>query len=189
MYRALTLKALRNGVSLEDEQALVALAYQTKINLENHADGIRVILDGVEVTEEIRSLEVTNKTFYIARAPGVRAIMVQWQREIGQYQAIVVEGRDVGTVVFPKASYKFYLDASLKERSRRRIVELQEKGVRVNQESLAAELKDRDDKDRNRKVGPLCIAPDAITIDTTSLTIVETVLVIMKHLQPVHRIA
>ncbi len=189
MYRALTLKALRNGVNLEDEQALVELARQTQINLGNHTDGIKVILDGIDVSESIRSLDVTNKTFYIARVPGVRKIMVQWQREIGKRQAIVIEGRDIGTVVFPQASYKFYLDASLQERSRRRILELQEKGIEVNQQSLRAELKDRDNKDRTRKVGPLCIAPDAITIDTTHLTIAETVFVIMRHLQPVHRIA
>lgn len=187
MYRALTLKAIRRGIDLEDERALIELARTTKMNLENHSNGIKVILDGEDISEAIRSLEVTNKTFYIARTPGVREIMVQWQREIGTRQSVVIEGRDVGTVVFPQASYKFYLDADFEERTRRRIRELKEKGADVDEQSLTAELKERDHKDLTRPVGPLRVAADAVVIDTTHLTAVQTVGIIMKHLQPANR--
>ena len=111
MYRALTLKAVRLGLNLEDASGLVDLARRTRIRLENHHSGTKVLLDGEDVSEAIRSLEVTNKTFYLARTGGVREILVGWQREIGARQSIVIEGRDVGTVVFPKAAHKFYLHA------------------------------------------------------------------------------
>ena len=182
MYRALTLKAIRSGVNLEQEQALIDLARGTDISLENGRDGARVLLDGEDVSEPIRSLEVTNKTFYIARAPGVREIMVRCQREIGSRKSVVIEGRDVGTVVFPKAAHKFYLDADFEERARRRIRELREKGKTVDESSLKTELKERDHKDFTRRVGPLKVADDAVVIDSTRLTVGETVDEILKHI-------
>lgn len=183
MYRALTLKAIRSGMNLEDASGLVGLARGTRIRMENHNSGTKVLLDGEDVSDAIRSPEVTNKTFYSARTGGVREIMVGWQREIGARQSIVIEGRDVGTVVFPKATHKFYLDADFEERARRRIKELREKGKQIDEDSLKTELKERDHKDLTRSVGPLKIADDAVVIDTTHMTVNGTVDEILKHIK------
>ncbi|MCK4882372.1 MAG: (d)CMP kinase, partial [Candidatus Omnitrophica bacterium] len=130
-----------------------------------------------------RTIEVTNKTFYVARAPRVRAIMVEWQRAIGEKKGVVVEGRDVGTVVFPQATNKFYLDADLTERSRRRIEELRAKGNDVDADKLTAELEERDNKDKTRSVGPLKKADDAVVIDSTHLSIDEVVQEMLKAIK------
>ncbi len=183
MYRAMTLKALRAKINLEDVAALVALARKTSIALVSDVrQGLKVLLDGEDVAEEIRSLEVTNNTFYIARAPEIREIMVRWQREIGEKQNIVTEGRDVGTVVFPQAARKFYLDADFEERAHRRIRELNDKGKTFSEEDLKKELHDRDQKDFTRRVGPLKKAEDAIVIDSTNMTVGEVVEKIMEYL-------
>jgi len=184
MYRALTLKALRSQVKLDDEQALIALAQRTTIDFQDHqGQALTVLLDGQDVTTAIRSEEVTNNTFYIARAPGVRGMMVDWQRQIGQKNNIVVEGRDIGTVVFPQATKKFYLDANFEERSKRRIKELQDKGVPVDDQELKNELQIRDTKDMTRPVGPLKKADDAILIDSTFMTIDDVVHKILDCIQ------
>ncbi|MCB9757871.1 MAG: (d)CMP kinase [Candidatus Omnitrophica bacterium] len=181
MYRALTFKALREKINLEDGSQLAELAKTTKIQLKASQFGLRIFLDGDDVSEEIRSVEVTNNTFYIARAPEVRAIMVGLQRQLGEQQSVVAEGRDIGTVVFPKATKKFYLDADFKERAQRRIKELQAKGKTVNEQQLQDELNDRDQKDFTRKVGPLKKADDAIVIDSTGLTAEETAEKILQY--------
>ena len=178
MYRALTLKALDSKIKLDDQEALAALARQTKIELK----GILVLLDGKDVSQAIRTPEVTNNTFYIARAEKVRAIMVEWQRAMGQTQGLVAEGRDIGTVAFPKASHKFYLDADLEERSRRRLKELAETGKAVDPGQLKADLKDRDHKDSSRAVGPLKKATDAVVINSTHRTAEQVVEAILKHI-------
>ena len=182
MYRALTLKAIQQNVNLENEDDVVAMARQTHIDLENHAQGVKVILDGADVSEEIRTAEITNKTYFVAQKPRVREIMVEWQRLLGGKRGVVVEGRDVGTVVFPQARYKFYLDADIAERSRRRIEELREKGNDVDADKLTDELKERDNKDLTRSVGPLRKADDALFIDSTHLTINEVIEKMMKHI-------
>lgn len=182
MYRSLTCKALRLGLDLQDEYALVNLARGTRIEFQTAENGQKVLLDGEDVSGPIRSLEVTNSTFYIARAPGVRAIMVQWQQTIGQRQNVVVEGRDTGTVVFPHATCKFYLDASVEERASRRIKELREQGKDINEAQLLQEIKERDHKDFTRSVGPLKKADDAIVIDSTGLSIPEVVSVMKRYL-------
>ncbi len=182
MYRALTLKAIQQNVNLENEDDVVAMARQTHIDLENHAQGVKVILDGADVSEEIRTAEITNKTYFVAQKPRVREIMVEWQRLLGGKRGVVVEGRDVGTVVFPQARYKFYLDADIAERSRRRIEELREKGNDVDADKLTDELKERDNKDLTRSVGPLRKADDAVFIDSTHLTVNEVIEKMMKHI-------
>jgi cytidylate kinase len=183
MYRALTFKAIQQNIDLEDEEAIVAMAKQTNIDLESHGPHAKVLLDGKDVSEDIRSMEVTNKTFYIAQKPRVRAIMVDWQRKLGAKKSIVIEGRDVGTVVFPQANKKFYLDANVHERSRRRMEELREKGSEVDKDQLTAELKERDNKDLTRRVGPLKKAEDAVYIDTTHLSVEEVIDEMMKYIQ------
>ena len=184
MYRALTLKALRDKINLENEAQLVKLAKQTSIDLQgNPQSGLKVMLDGEDVSKEIRTIEVTNNTFYVARTPQVREVLVTWQRAIGQRKSIVMEGRDIGTVVFPKATYKFYLDANVEERSRRRIEELKAKGKLVDAQKLTQELQERDQKDFTRSVGPLKQAEDAVYMDTTFWSIDENVSQILKYIQ------
>ena len=181
MYRALTLKALRLKMDLSDEEALTALARNTKITFKETPDGsLNITLDGEDVAVAIRTPQVTNNTYYAARTPGVRALMVAWQRAIGQDRSIVTDGRDQGTVVFKDARYKFYIDADLEERVGRRYKELVAAGKNVDLDQLRIDMHERDQKDFTRAVGPLKKAPDAITVDSTGLTIEGTVDKIMK---------
>jgi len=181
MYRALTLKALRLKMDLSDEKALTTLARNTKITFKEMPDGSwNTILDGEDVAEAIRTPEVTNNTYYAARTPGVRTLMVAWQRAIGQERSIVTDGRDQGTVVFKDARYKFYVDADVQERVQRRYKDLIAAGQSVDLDQLRAEMQDRDKKDFTRTVGPLKKAPDAIVVDSTGLTVEGTVDKIMK---------
>jgi len=175
MYRALTLKAMREDVNMESEDDLIALAKRTSIDIESLDSGVKVLLDGEDVSQDIRTVEVTNNTFYVARAAGVRSIMVEWQREMGLRKSVVIEGRDVGTVVFPKATRKYYLDADVEERAKRRYDELIAKGEEVDLKDVLSDVKVRDEKDFTRKVGPLKKAKDAVVIDSTKMTIDEVV--------------
>jgi len=183
MYRAFTLKAMRQKLNLEDEDSLVKLARSTKIDLEESGGALKVFLDGENVAGLIRTPELTNNVKYIARVPGVRREMVRLQRSIGERDGAVLEGRDIGTIVFPKADYKFYLDADVGERVRRRYKELIEIGQKVNLEDIKKDVLLRDESDMKRKVGALKKAPDAIFIDTTNLSIdgvVEKILSCIK---------
>jgi len=183
MYRALTLKAMKNKVDLNDEAALVRMAHSTRIDLEESGGSLRVILDGEDVTGLIRTPELTNNVKYIARVPDVRHEMVKLQRAIGERSGAVLEGRDIGTVVFPDAKYKFYLDADVGERSRRRHKELLESGQKVSFEDIKKDVASRDESDMKRPVGALKRSPDAISVDTTALTIDEVVEKIISYIQ------
>ena len=184
MYRALTLKALRQKANLEDEDALYAIALKTKIEfVEDGHGGLNISLDGEDVGQAIRSLDVTNNTFYTARAPKVRGILVQWQKDFGLARSLVGEGRDLGTVVFPDASYKFYLDADIEERCQRRIKELKEQGKVFDEEQLRKDIKERDQKDLSRAVGPLKKTSDMIIVDSTGLTVEKTAEKILKYIK------
>lgn len=184
MYRALTLRALREKIDLKDERQLIALTKKTLIDIDtDEAQSLKVLLNGEDVSEKIRSIEVTNNTVFIARVPGVREVMVARQREIGEKKNVVVEGRDTGTVVFPKAAKKFYLDADFKERSRRRMKELKDKGKAVDESELRHDLKERDTKDMTRRVGPLKQAKDAIFIDSTDMSIEDVVQKILSFIK------
>ena len=180
MYRAVTLKALQAGVNLTNQDELIRIAQNSKIEVVSSHDGQKIILDGNDVSDVIRSTEVTGNTKYIANCSGVRKIVVGWQRKIAEGQSIVMEGRDIGTVVFPNADYKFYLDADLNERAQRRLKELHEKGKPMDENQLVQDIAQRDQKDMERDSGPLCKADDAIVIDSTYLKIEE---VINKMLQ------
>lgn len=176
MYRAFTLKMIRHGIDLDDEAAIIRLAQNTQLDIRQRASGgIEVTLDNEDVTALIRTQELTNKVSYPARIAGVREIMKENQRRIGERGNCVFEGRDIGTVVFPEAEYKFYLDADFDERVNRRYKELVYKGRGVKLEDIAGDLKIRDRKDMTRKVAPLLRADDAIYIDTTHLSIEEVV--------------
>ena len=184
MYRALTLKGLRAGIDLADEDALAALAARTRIGFKEMPDGsLNVTLDGKDVSKQVRSVKVTNNTFYAAAAPKVRKVLVARQRQIGARRSLVGDGRDLGTVVFPNAGHKFYVDADFEERVRRRLKDLKQAGKTVPAARLRADMKERDHKDLSRSVGPLKKAKDAIVIDSSGLTVEGTVDKIMKHIQ------
>ncbi len=183
MYRALTLKAMRGKLNLEDTSALEALARSTKIDLKEVNGKLSVSLDGKDVTALIRTPLLTSKIKYIARVPAVRSEMVRLQRAIGAKSGAVLEGRDIGTVVFPDADYKFYLDADLEERARRRHKELCELGQEVALEAIRDDIILRDESDTHRAVGALKKADDAIFIDTTNLSIEEVVKKILSRIK------
>ena len=176
MYRALTLKALREAVDLNDEEKLSKLFNSTELDIisDKTAD-IAVMLDGENVTSLIRTPELTEKVAYIARVAAVREKMKDMQRKIGARGESVFEGRDIGTAIFPEAKYKFYVDADFDERSRRRHKELVEKGIDISLDEVSRDLQTRDHKDMTRKIGPLKIADDAMRIDTTNMAIDEAV--------------
>lgn len=173
MYRALTLKAMRKGLDLTDEDNLTELAHSTHVDLKEHNGRLEVILDGEDVSGLIRTPELTNNVRFIARVPGVRKEMVRLQRAIGRRGGAVLEGRDIGTVVFPDADYKFYLDADVDERARRRHKELVESGQEIGLETIKKDVEARDESDMKRSVGALKAAFNAIVVDTTNLSIDE----------------
>ena len=176
MYRAVALWAVRQAVSFDDSHRMEQLALASEIEL---APG-RIQLNNEDVTLAIRTPEVTNGASRIAVIPGVRRAMVAKQREIGQKVSVVMEGRDIGTVVFPNADLKVFLDASLEERVRRRLLESRAKGVEVSESLLAAQMKERDDRDSTRADAPLAQAPDAVYLDSTHLSEEEVAEAILK---------
>lgn len=171
MYRAVTWAALRNRISLDNQEALSELASTIQIAFV----GETVLVDGVDVTTKIRTPEVTRNVKAIADAPAVREQLVRIQRQIAKHGNFVCEGRDQGTVVFPKSPCKFFLTASAEQRAIRRVEQLKESGERADFEQIVAEQNLRDDQDYNRKVGKLLKADDAVEIDTDHKTIGEVV--------------
>jgi len=166
MYRAVTWKALREGVDLESRPDLVDLAEKTEISLRRGEEGTRVFVDGEEVTDVIRTPEVTNAVKYLADIPEVRQVLVAQQRHIAESGSVVAEGRDTGTVVLPGADYKFYVDAPLQVRTRRRYEEFCTKGIEISRDEVKEDLMKRDHADKTRPVGALRLAEDGIIIDT-----------------------
>jgi cytidylate kinase len=169
MYRAVALWALRLGVATSDMHRLEQLAKEADIRLT--AGDSHVLLNGEDVTEAIRSTKVSAAASEISAVPAVRRALLSVQRNIAKTNNVVMEGRDIGTVVFPEAQVKIFLDADPKERARRRAHELQQRGHSANVESVAGELGQRDHRDRTRAEAPLVQAPDAELIDTTGLSI------------------
>jgi CMP/dCMP kinase len=182
MYRAVGWKALRDGVPLDSEEALAALARQSTMEI----GGGGVTIDGADVTREIRMPEIDRAATAVARLPAVRAILVERQRTMGRSGGVVMEGRDIGTVVFPRADVKIYLDASEEERARRRAHDPAHTGVPPTVSEVATLLTERDRQDRTRATSPLYAAPDATVIDTTGKEVsevVKEVLFIVRHVQ------
>lgn len=167
MYRALALKAIQSEVSMEDGAALEQLAAKSKIELLPGPDGNRVLLDGVDITSRVREQDVTEAASRVSVHPPVREWMVNQQRQMGAGGGVVMEGRDIGTKVFPNAEVKIFLDAAPEVRSNRRF--LQQPAVTTQEKSVLAELRERDLRDRTRSASPLVAAPDAVTIDSTSM--------------------
>ena len=183
MYRAITWKAFREDIDLEAKENLINMVRHTKIELKNRAGMVRVYLDGKDVTNKIRSKRLAEGASILGTIPEVREQLVKIQRRLGSSGRIVVEGRDIGTVVFPKADYKFYLDASVKQRALRRYRELKAKGEEVELAELEKAIRFRDRRDRTREVAPLKIAPDAVVVDSTHMSKKEVVEFILKRIQ------
>jgi CMP/dCMP kinase len=171
MYRALTLKAINNQVDLQNEEPLVGLLANTTIKLKQSATGQLVILDTEDVTEAIRSQEVTNNVSYVAMHPEIRREMVARQQALAAHTSVVMDGRDIGTHVLPNAEVKIFLIATVEERAKRRFEEDTKKGYNVDLEELKKEIEQRDLIDSQREAAPLIKAENAVEIDTTSLTI------------------
>lgn len=176
MYRALTLAAVREKIDLSDEAALANLARRINIGLKMQGDSLVVMLEGEDVSRLIREQSLTEKVCFIAQVSAVRDEMVKLQRRLAEAaKGAVLEGRDIGTVVFPEAEYKFYLDARLSRRISRRFKELRQMGQQLGEKQVSEDIKRRDSSDMTRKVAPLLKARDAVYIDTTDLSVPEVV--------------
>jgi CMP/dCMP kinase len=183
MYRAVGWRAVGAGIALDDEEAVVRLAAASRIDVSSSA----VTIDGHDVTRAIRTPEIDRAAAAVARLPRVRAVLVGRQRQIGEGGALVMEGRDIGTVVFPRADVKIYLDAAPDERARRRASDPAHTGPNAVAE-VATALTERDEQDRTRAASPLYAAPDAVVVDTTGKPIGDVVddvmTVIRQKLEP-----
>lgn len=169
MYRAAALKAVRSGVGLDDEPACASLAREMQLAFKPASDGQRVLLDGADVTSDIRTHEINQAVSPVADMKSVREELGRRQREIGAAAPSVAEGRDMATVVFPDARWKFYLDADPAERARRRGDQLAGEGRAMDAKSLQDSIADRDKRDRERPTGALRVASDATILDTTGI--------------------
>lgn len=175
IYRAITLKAMRDRVDMADADALGHIARTIDLELLPDTDATRVQLDGKDVAEAIRTPEVTAQVHHVAGCAALREAIVPFQRGFAEANDLVAEGRDMGTVVFPDAEFKFYLDATAEERARRRQRELAAKGIDTTVEEVLADIAARDERDITRATAPLRRADDAETVDTTNLTIEQVV--------------
>jgi len=175
MYRSVALRVKEKGISPEDELALNQLASSLHITFITEGEQTRVCCDGEDITSAIRSPEISRLASYISKQKGVREALVQMQREMGKEGGVILEGRDIGTVVFPDADVKFYLDAKSDERVRRRYHEMVEKGVKVDFRETQEELIQRDHNDMHRIHSPLKKANDALFIDSTHRSVEEVV--------------
>lgn len=183
MYRAISWKAFREKIDLKAKEKLIKMVRNTKIELKNRDGMVRVYLDGKDITNKIRNKRLAEGASILATVSEVREQLMKIQRRMGSSGGIVVEGRDIGTVVFPRADYKFYLDASIKERVLRRYRELKAKGEEGQLAELEKAIRSRDKRDRTRGVAPLKIARDAVVIDSTDMSKKEVVEFILKRIQ------
>lgn len=182
MYRAVTLLALEKNVDLNDDRALSELANSAKIDIiEGKGKNIILLLNGEDVSEKIRSPQVTQNVSRVASVPGVRKVLVAAQSNMALSGGVVMEGRDIGTVVIPNADFKFYIVASALERARRRAGDLEKMGFQVDLEKLTREIETRDYLDSSRETNPLKPADDALIIDCTGLTAGEVIDIIVKR--------
>ncbi|MBP7310868.1 MAG: (d)CMP kinase [Candidatus Cloacimonetes bacterium] len=171
MYRACALQAMRQGIALEDRAAISAMMDTLEIKIEQGTEGNLIYLSGEDISAAIRTPEVSNMASAISAIPEVRIKMVELQRRLGEAGGVILDGRDIGTVVFPNAQCKFFLVADIKARAMRRFLELQAKGMEVSLEQITMDLEARDKADSSRAMAPLKPAPDAIIVDTGKLSI------------------
>ena len=178
MYRAITYKCLKNNIDINNEEEVSNLAKKTNIDFKDN----NIYLDGKILTDEIRTIEVSNNVSNVAKIKEVRYLMVDVQREIGKRSSVILDGRDIGSYVFPNADYKFFLIATPQERGQRRFIELSKKGYKVTLENIIKDIVKRDEIDSNREFAPLIKAKDAIEIDTTGKTIDEVVDIVISKI-------
>ena len=183
MYRVVTLAVLRNNISLDDHEAIEKLVQTIEIGFSMQDGKQSVFMNGEDVTDEIRSVEVTRNVSAVSALKGVRTRLVHLQQEIAENHSIMMDGRDIGTVVLPQAEIKIFLVASVEERARRRFIENQEKGIEMSYEELVEDIRRRDHIDSTRKESPLRKAEDAIEVDTTKMTIEDVVKVVTALIQ------
>ncbi|ABE55036.1 cytidylate kinase [Shewanella denitrificans OS217] len=185
IYRVLALAAIHHDVELENEEAITLLAAHLDVQFLSDADGkgIKVILEGEDVTSSIRSQECSNAASKVAALPRVREALLRRQRAFSTAPGLIADGRDMGTVVFPKAAAKIFLIASAQERAQRRYNQLQDKGFDVNIDRLLAEIIERDERDTNRAASPLKPADDALVIDTSGIGINEVFERVLEHVK------
>lgn len=184
MYRALTLKALDTSTDIDNETAMAALAHSSSIDLLDTPEGLKVRLDGKDITAAIREPRVSARVSDTAKIAGVRKIMVELQRSLGHSKNCILDGRDIGTVVFPDADFKFFVDASCEERVSRRFKDFKNLNIDgVSREQVEKDLKNRDRIDSTRECAPLKKADDAIYLDTTSLSIEQVVEKMLGYIQ------
>jgi CMP/dCMP kinase len=185
MYRALTLKVINQKIDPKDEKKVCALAKKTAIDLVSSSNGpIQVLLDGIDVSVAIREPRVTKHVSDIARIKAVREMLVSLQKKLGSEKNSILDGRDIGTVVFPNADRKFFIDASFDERVDRRYKDLKNLNIQgVSRDHVAADLKNRDTIDSTREHSPLKKADDAVYIDTSKMSIEEVVKTVLSHIK------
>ena len=183
MYRVVTLAVLKNQISLDDHRAIEQLVQTIEIGFSMQDGKQSVFMNGEDVTDEIRSVEVTRNVSAVSALKEVRTRLVHLQQEIAENHSIIMDGRDIGTVVLPQAEIKIFLVASVEERARRRFIENQEKGIEMSYEELVEDIRRRDHIDSTRKESPLRKAEDAIEVDTTKMTIEDVVKVVTALIQ------
>ena len=183
IYRVLALAAIHHGVDTESEDALVPLATHLDVQFIAEGDLVKVILEGEDVSGELRKEETGMAASKVAALPRVREALLRRQRAFETAPGLVADGRDMGTVVFTGAQAKIFLDASAEERANRRLKQLQDKGLDVRFADLLSEIQERDDRDRNRPVAPLRPAEDALVLDSTSMTIDEVVEKALQYIE------
>ena len=171
MYRAVTVEMINKNIKLEDEEKINKMLENINIELKIENGEQRIILNDVDVTKRIREADVTKIVSFVSGIKQVRLKMADMQRKIGEKIDVVMEGRDIGTYVFPNADVKIYLDADVEERAKRRYIQNQEKGIEMPFEEILENIKIRDENDKNKEIGALKKAEDAVLIDTTNLTI------------------
>lgn len=182
MYRALAVKILRQGIDLADDGRLDGLVDNTEIDLRDRDGELAVLLDGEDVGAQIRTPEVSQMASKVSALKKVRARMLQLQRQMGQRGNVVAEGRDIGTVIFPQAEVKIYLDASPAERARRRYQELKAAGRQVDLQETLREIEERDKRDSERDIAPLCQAADALLVDSSSADAEQVALLVLDRI-------
>lgn len=175
MYRAIAWKVLQAGIAVSDAKSVVALAIRTRIRLSIVDGEQHVFADGEDISRQIRSPEATRAASPVSAIPGVRKRLVELQREMAEEGGVVMEGRDIGTVVFPNAQVKIFLTASAEQRAERRVKQMREMGLEADIKQIAAEMRDRDLRDSSRADAPLTQAPDAILVDTDHMTVDQVI--------------
>lgn len=183
MYRALTWKAIRELLDLDDENALYHLAQTTEIHFEYNSQGQRVICDNQDVSDYIRAPLINAEVSRVASKPLLRQVMVLQQRKLAQNKSVVMDGRDIGEFVLPDAEYKFFLTASMETRVGRRAEELKASGYDIDREAIAREIMERDHRDSSREMGALKVLEDSTVIDTSQLKVDEVINVIKSYLK------